>query len=156
MKNKEFYKDEIYEVACKRDVFAVNKKTGEVMRCACAKCYDCVFDNHRKFPTCTDCNERAMAWLEQEHIEPILNDAEKRYLENVIRPFKNRVKFIRKNVTTNKCAYICIDLYLYDDSGDLDFFSLPYFDDEKMYTGMEKEKCYTLEELGLFTDEEEK
>lgn len=155
MKNKEFYKDEIYEVACKRDVFAVNKKTGEVMRCACAKCYDCVFDNHRKFRTCTDCNERAMAWLEQEHIEPLLKDKEKRYIENVIRPFKNRVKGVVKNKTTTGYEYLNFIVVSLDKTR-TDSFGLPLFNCNTAYLGMELGKWYMPEKLGLFADEEEK
>lgn len=145
MKNKEFYKQQIYEVACKRDRFALNKTTKEIECCLKMNCCDCLFDSSHYC-----CGSRAMKWLEEEHVEPVLDDVEKRYLENVIRPFKDRVKFIRKDYTTGENAFIRVDVYLYSNIEYTDTFSLPYFDVTKMYTGMEKNKCYTLEELGLF------
>lgn len=75
--------------------------------------------------------------------EPILDEAEKRYLRDVIRPFKDRVEYIEKFKTINidKC-YIYIKLN--DDS-----IPLPNFDINSMYKGMQLSKAYTLEELGL-------
>ena len=73
----------------------------------------------------------------------ILDDAEKRYLSNIIKPFKKRVDYIMKS--SNSCCdkeYIFIRL-------DDDFLSLPYFTAGTMYQGMELERAYTLEELGL-------
>lgn len=150
MKNKEFYKDKIYEIACRRDDFAVNKMTKEICGCVEVECHNCLFHS------CPGgCYYLAMDWLEQEHIEPVLNDVEKRYLEAVLMPFKDRVQSIQKKSITETNAYIRVFLYLYSDTKYMDFISFPYFDGTKMYTGMKKNKCYTLEELGLFTDEEE-
>lgn len=73
----------------------------------------------------------------------ILDDVEKRYLSAVIRPFRKRVDYIMKS--SNSCCdkeYIFIRL-------DDDFLSLPFFEAGTMYQGMELEKVYTLEELGL-------
>ena len=73
----------------------------------------------------------------------ILDDAEKRYLSNIIKPFRKRVDYIMKS--SNSCCdkeYIFIRL-------DDDFLSLPYFEAGTMYQGMELERAYTLEELGL-------
>ena len=156
MKNKEFYKDEIYEIACRRDCFAVNKKTGDVMRCKYTMCHDCLFNYLKGFSNCNNCDERAMEWLEQEHVEPILNDVEKRYLEAVLMPFKNRVLYVAKVVSNNSDkAYleICIESLLEKTRREGIF--LPFFHPEKMYVGMEKNRQYTIEELGLFADEEE-
>lgn len=154
MKNKEFYKDKIYEAACKYRNLAVDKETGELCDCFNTPCENCplldIKDEHGG-----SCTDTWRYWLEQEHVEPLLTSKEKRYLENVVRPFKDRVKSIQKNDTTKKYTCIHVDTYLYDDSGYTDSFSLPYFDGAKMYTGMEVRKCYTLEELGLFADEEE-
>lgn len=76
-------------------------------------------------------------------VPDILDDVEKRYLSAVIRPFRKRVDSIMKS--SNSCCdkeYIFIRL-------DDDFLSLPYFEAGTMYQGMELEKVYTLEELGL-------
>jgi hypothetical protein len=40
--------------------------------------------------------EVMLKWLDMEHKEPILDDVEKRYLSAVIKPFRNRIKYICK------------------------------------------------------------
>lgn len=79
--------------------------------------------------------------------KPILDDVEKRYLEGVLRPFKDKVNFIEKQNNNIGC-YIVIDL-------EEDTFYLPYFEKDTMYKGMELDKEYTLQELGLFEDEKD-
>lgn len=71
----------------------------------------------------------------------ILDEAEKRYLKAVIRPFKNRVKFIIK---TEYHDEYYIEILLNNDE-----MILPDFKKGTMYNGMEKNKKYTLKELGL-------
>lgn len=81
-----------------------------------------------------------------EHKPEILDEAEKRYLRGVIRPFRNRVSAIRKMryVSKNKeSAYIQIQ---YKDDAPTNF---PCYKDGTMYDGMEADRDYTLEELGL-------
>ena len=73
--------------------------------------------------------------------EPILDEAEKRYLRDVIRPFKDRVKCIAKSYARND-EFICV--YLDDDN-----IPLPNFEKGTMYKGMKPYKNYTLKELGL-------
>ncbi len=73
----------------------------------------------------------------------ILDGAEKRYLKAVIRPFKNRVINIVKEDCCDGDCYISINLNNNED------ISFPYFEKETMYNGMEKNKKYTLKELGL-------
>lgn len=72
----------------------------------------------------------------------ILDDTEKRYLKAVIRPFKNRVRYIFKEECYDGDCYISINL---DDEN----INFPYFKKETMYNGMEENKKYTLKELGL-------
>lgn len=72
----------------------------------------------------------------------ILDEAEKRYLKAVIRPFKNRVRYIFKEDCYDGDCYISIEL---DDEN----INFPYFKKETMYNGMEGDKRYTLKELGL-------
>lgn len=84
------------------------------------------------------------AWLDAEHKEPILDDAEKRYLSAVIKPFRKHVKNIAKYLTFgNTEEYIIIQI---DSSERLNF---PHFKAGTMYKGMEQGHKYTLEELGL-------
>lgn len=74
----------------------------------------------------------------------ILDNTEKRYLKDVIRPFRDRVNNIRKvkSYTNKKSEYIIISI------GN-ENITLPYFEENAMYKGMRLNKEYTLEELGL-------
>lgn len=77
----------------------------------------------------------------------ILTDSEKRYLSNVIEPFRDRVKYITR--TENSLGeYIAIHSRLYT-GWRSDVTLLPEFERGTMYKGMEINKRYTLEELGL-------
>ena len=73
---------------------------------------------------------------------------EKKYLENVIRPFKDRVDSIVKLLDTLERQFIRIRC-------GSSLTDLPRFDSKKdtMYKGMELDKEYTLKELGLFEGE---
>lgn len=83
-------------------------------------------------------NIRIVYEFEQE----ILDDKEKEYLSNVIKPFRNKVIKISKQSAIDGDFYIDIEMEEED-------FNLPYFRDKRMYRGMEVDKEYTLEELGL-------
>ena len=72
----------------------------------------------------------------------ILDEEEKEYLSAVIKPFKGKVKYICK---TSYLAGEFIKIYIRNDSA----ISFPYFKSGTMYKGMELNKKYTLEELGL-------
>ena len=73
----------------------------------------------------------------------ILDEVEKRYLRNVIRPFRDRIKYICKSVSDfGKYEYIKANLCN-------DTLVLPDFKPNTMYKGMKTDKQYTLEELGL-------
>ena len=85
-------------------------------------------------------------WLDMEHKEPILDEAELKYLSAFIKPFRNDVTMIRKdkdmacNTTRFRIAiYVSKSGYSY----------LPWFNSWTMYKGMDLCKAYTLEELGL-------
>lgn len=78
----------------------------------------------------------------KEKNKPILDDVEKEYLSAVIRPFKDRVKYIRK--------YDCpirefIEIGISNDAT----IAFQNFKKGTMYKGMEANKEYTLKELGL-------
>ena len=81
-------------------------------------------------------------------IKPVLNDDEKEYLGNVIKPFRNRVIYIIKDECTLG-EYLEIRLRHYDDGCSCYSIVLPYFKKGTMYNGMEIDKEYTLKELGL-------
>ena len=73
--------------------------------------------------------------------EEILDEEEKEYLRVVIKPFRDRVKYIMKNTYYEK-EFIDIGV-------NKERIGLPCFKGNTMYKGMEKYKEYTLEELGL-------
>lgn len=81
-----------------------------------------------------------------ERKEEILDETEKRYLANVIRPFRHKIKDIKKarEVVNNSLCYIKIRL-----KNNYDAVFLPDFEENSMYRGMKPEREYTLEELGL-------
>ena len=89
-------------------------------------------------------------WWE-EYKEPILTDKEKEYLSAVIKPFRNRITYIKKVDKFWGCNknYEHIFGRLSNTNDVVDTFELPYFPKGTMYKGMETRKEYTLEELGL-------
>lgn len=94
---------------------------------------------------CKDCKKAAMKWLLEEYKEPVLDDVEKEYLSAVIKPFRKKVVYIKKNKnSSNGMQYLTI--VICDD----DYMYFPYLDDDTMYKGMEVNKEYSLEELDLW------
>lgn len=85
-------------------------------------------------------------FLEQKINIGILDKVEKEYLSTVIKPFRDKVDFITKysDIYTHVSEeYIVIDTNCGDD------IIFPNFKKGTMYEGMEANKKYTLEELGL-------
>lgn len=79
--------------------------------------------------------------------KPILDAAEKRYLTNIIKPFRDRILWIKKiSSPTLNYEYIKI---CYRDNNYTIVLDFPDFKEGTMYKGMELKKDYTLEELGL-------
>ena len=72
----------------------------------------------------------------------ILDDIEREYLLNVIKPFKNRISDIVKRNFDSEKSYIAIHI-----NSETIYF--PYFKKNTMYKGMEVDKEYTLKELSL-------
>ena len=80
----------------------------------------------------------------EEEKKEILDETEREYLKAVIKPFKKRVKYIVKaeSLMRDKKELLKIQL-------DNDDMLLPYFKAGTMYKGMEIDKKYTLEDLGI-------
>lgn len=88
-----------------------------------------------------------MKWLEKDdekECKPkILTDEEKAYLSAVIKPFRKDVAHITKmDITYSKREFICIRI-------NRECIIFPKFARGTMYKGMEANREYTLEELGL-------
>lgn len=79
-------------------------------------------------------------WLEKES-PSILTDEEKAYLSAVIKPFREEVETIEK---TSFSGYEQLQI----SDGDT-IMAFPCFEKGTMYKGMEKDRDYTLKELGL-------
>lgn len=79
-----------------------------------------------------------------ERKEEILDETEKKYLTDVIRPFRKRIQFIQKKKEIKE-----INPYIRIVCEDNDKLVFPYITDNSMYKGMETNKKYTLKELGL-------
>lgn len=87
---------------------------------------------------------------------PILDDVEKRYLENVLKPFKDRVIYVEKRKSGDpNYEYIDFKMIYENHRCPDNWCCLPYFDKGTMYKGMELDKQYSLEELGLFRGDDE-
>lgn len=86
-----------------------------------------------------------LSWLEEEYKEPILDDVEKAYLSAVIKPFRKDIEYIVKfKRYSDKKEYIYMTM-----KKDDDYCTLPVFEKGTMCKGMEVDKKYKLEELGL-------
>ena len=85
--------------------------------------------------------------ISKEKANSVLDAAEKRYLTNIIKPFKDQVIAIAKR-SANYGEFI--DIMIDEgDIGDCGNIYLPYFKPGKMYKGMKVNREYSLEQLGL-------
>ena len=73
----------------------------------------------------------------------VLDKVEKKYLGALIRPFRDKVTYIKKNMVWNGDEFLVIAIKM-DKS-----IVLPNFKKGTMYRKMKLNKEYTLEELGL-------
>ena len=85
---------------------------------------------------------------------PILDEDEKRYIKNIVRPFRDKVKCITKHTILNYgLEFLTLEYYdrsvLSDSETNTNTFYFPYFPINTMYENMESYRDYTLEELGI-------
>lgn len=138
-------------------------KKGDIVYSVDKKC-----DTPRRFEITEDNNVRASLFYRERIItkierpikyetiyeapEEILTKEEKEYLEAVIRPFRDRVKYIKNTHAHDSLCFISIILTdkLQKDLNEA--ICLPFFNVDTMYKGMELDKEYTLDELGLFKE----
>lgn len=93
---------------------------------------------------CIECKKSVVEWLTEEYKEPLLDNAEKEYLSAAIKPFRKMIAYIVKAQDFDDGKQ-CIRIILQNGDG----MHFPYLDDDAMYKGMEVNKKYSLEELGL-------
>lgn len=83
-----------------------------------------------------------LEWMARPYKEPILDEVERKYLSDVIRPFRKKVTGIcKKRCGSNEYIEIAIQ----DDT----YIPFPNFKFGSMYKGMEFKRNYSLKELGL-------
>lgn len=128
MLNIEKYKDDILNTEIARINCCVHSDILQL---------DCVKD-------CSECKKYVVEWLLSEYKEQILDDVEKEYLSAVIKPFRKMIAYIVKAQDFDDGKQ-CIRIILQNGDG----MHFPYLDDDAMYKGMEVNKEYSLEELGL-------
>ena len=130
MRNLEKYKDNIEKhinvCGLYQEIYKI--KNGEYAHNCC--------DN------CDKCYDDCIRWLAEEFKEPVLDEVERKYLSDVIKPFGHRVSYIVKRLNGSG-YYIAIIL------NNFDVMNLPYFTRNTMYKGMTVGRQYKLKELGL-------
>lgn len=82
-------------------------------------------------------------------LRPILDEVEKEYLGAVVNPFRNKVISITKldSEEMNGYEYICVEHR--EVCNARYYINLPCFKKGTIYKGMEIDKAYSLDELGL-------
>ena len=78
----------------------------------------------------------------------ILDDAERKYLSAVIKPFRKRVEYISKKEDFDG-PFDCPAEFIHIELSDGDIVVFPDFKANTMYKGMKLGHKYSLEELGL-------
>lgn len=130
MKNIEKYKDNIEKhidvCGLYQDIYKI--KNGEYAHDCCGNC--------------DKCYDSCIKWLSEEYKEPVLDEVERKYLSDVIKPFVHRVSHIVKRMNGSG-YYIAIIL------NNFDVMNLPYFPRNTMYKGMTVGREYKLKELDL-------
>ncbi len=80
----------------------------------------------------------------------ILDKVEKRYIRNIIAPFWKSVKYVIKSTDGLDRHYYIDIAYKKSIYDTINHLILPSFDiDSEMYSNMEVDRKYTLEELGI-------
>lgn len=154
MNIEKYYK----EILKNKDSFAVNEQTGKVSRCSKIICENCKFYYANSCYEYDNCEEAKLSWLfeENEESNSILTEEERKYLSTVFEPFKERIKYVQKEIeiysgydtTDGEEDEPVTNMAIYIHFLNNTFSGLPFFD-EKMFANMENYKDYTLEELRL-------
>lgn len=112
----------------------------ELRKAGCKPIIDC------EHTLCEDCKEPFFKWLLEEYKEPILEETERKYLSDVIRPFKKDVCTVCKKYVQS-CSGLSYEYLVVKLSNER--WGFPKFVEGTMYKGMELDKEYSLEKLGL-------
>ncbi len=95
---------------------------------------------------CKACEERFVKWLFEDSEKQVLDEKEREYLSNVIKPFRKNVLYIYKQ-EKGYGPDVCFIVIVLKGS---ERINLPYFNIKcGMYAGMQPFVKYSLEVLGL-------
>ena len=87
--------------------------------------------------------------ISKEKTNSVLDPAEKRYLTNIIKPFRNKVIYIiKRDGDVGECITIHLNRYT-GKNRCADVAILPEFEKGTMYKGMKVNREYTLEQLEI-------
>ena len=147
MKNIEKYEEELRPFGV---CFAMTT-SGKIRSCKEFRCGSCAFNSVLD----SDCYVARLERLMKEYKKPILTDEEKAYLKNVVEPKKDDVLCIRKwcfyEGTEQEYATVTIYAKHPTSTSDNSYWTLLDFvvTEDMPFEGMELQKEYTSEELGL-------
>lgn len=137
MLNIEKYKDEILEYVGCRDSLMCLIYENIMKKNDCTGC-------------CSKCKRETIEWLTSEYKEPILTDEEKEYLKNLIKHFRNYIKYIERETEDFYNGEQLESINIWMEKGDIGNFTIiPIVETSLTFEGMEDERQYSLEELGL-------
>lgn len=85
-------------------------------------------------------------------VPELLTPKEKKYLENVIRPFKDKIIYIKKQTIGRNWAEINLKIESIIAERLVDIISLPAFEKDKYYKNLEVNRPYIIEDLELFKE----
>lgn len=108
----------------------------------------CIDDNKEETLTEMYDGWHTLIKMVDEYKVPVLDEIEKNYLTNFLRPFVRKYDIKVKKVLSfsNDQEYLSFSFTKYDIK---DFFVFPYFPKNTMYKNMKLERWYTLDELDL-------
>lgn len=102
---------------------------------------------------CSKCRRETIEWLTSESKEPVLTEKEKAYLKNVIEPRRDEIVCIAKRCRfegrkdEHNSVHVFIKLPI-SEINVVELLDFPIIEDMP-FNGLELNKEYTLEELGL-------
>lgn len=139
MLNKEKYAQKLAEILIHETGVGISKKDNKPGMCGEEiGCADCI--RHSGLGMCSKAD--LLKWANSEYKKALLTNGEKEYLRTVIEPFRKKISYITKATYKNQMEYICIKTEDWT-------VVLASNKTGTTYEGMEPNKYYTVEELGL-------
>ena len=137
MKNIEKYENEVLDNVNYCDLVTELVAKGAYTREVC------------RYSECKECKRRLRAWLNEDYRQPVLDEVERKYLSDVIKPFRGIVIGMSKELFYGDGTKEYISIVIQHESGFKECVNMPNFERNAMYKGMEINKKYSLKELGL-------